>query len=87
MSERALKATAHLEKDWEVEWMGWKLCSSWPMKEGSWVGFHQDKQLYIQSRCYVGDEEKESSVLGHAKDESRLRLRMYLYEHLQRDHE
>jgi hypothetical protein len=80
MSERAFKSTAHLEEGWHVEWTGWKLCSSWPMKMGAWWGVGPDNKTFIQARCWVGDEEEDSSVLGHAKDESRLRLRMYIYE-------
>ena len=80
LSERALKTTAHLEEGWHVEWTGWKLSASWPLKMGTWWGFSKDKQSFIQADCWVGDEEKNSSVLGHAKDESRLRLRMYIYE-------
>jgi hypothetical protein len=81
MSERALKTTAHLEEGWHVEWTGWKLSSSWPIKVGTWWCSSQDKKYYIQSRCFVGDDQKDSSVLGHAKDESRLRLRIYILEH------
>ena len=85
MSERAFKttplqATAHLEEGWHVEWAGWKLCSSWPLKMGSWWCSSDDKKFFIQARCWVGGDEEDSSVLGHAKDESRLRLRMYIYE-------
>ena len=81
LSERAFKATAHIEEGWHVEWTGWKLCPSWPLKMGTWWAVDKnDKKIFIQARCFVGDEETDSSVLGHAKDESRLRLRMYIYE-------
>ena len=86
LSERAFEATAHIEEGWHVEWTGWKLCMSWPMKQGTWWCFSKDeKKTFIQARCFVGDEEKESSVLGHAKDEARLRLRMYIYESSRRN--
>jgi len=84
MSERALKTTAHLEEGWHVEWTGWKLSPSWPLKMGTWWCFSKDKQFFLNAHCWVGDDQKDSSVLGHAKDESHLRLRMLIYEHSQR---
>lgn len=81
MNPRAEGATQRLEEGWTVEWTGWKISDSWPLKVARWIAFSDDKKWCVEAPVWVADNEEDRAVLGHAKDESRLRLRMNILRH------
>ncbi len=80
--QRAFDDTAQLEKDWHVEWSGWSECRSWPLRQGGWWAFSKKLQRMLVAECFAPDGKEDPVFLQHLKDESRLRLRMYIYQYL-----